>query len=86
MQNRWAAILNPVISNPSSQSHILHNLVLGMGSNVINHLLGRKLVGWRIVRLRAAATVYDTQDASVHPDLTLTLVASAPVTVDLEVF
>ena len=85
MQNRWASILNPVIQNPSLQSSILKSVALTAGANTINHLLGRKLVGWRIIRQRAAATIYDTQDTNVHPDLTLTLVASAPVTVDIEV-
>ena len=86
MQNRWASILNPVLSNPSIDSSILKNVSLNTGANNINHLLGRKLQGWKIVRQRAAANIYDMQDDNQMPDLTLILVSSAPVVVDLEVF
>jgi hypothetical protein len=86
MQTTWAQQLDPVIANPLNNSLILKNISLVAGSNVIPHLLGRKLVGWIPTRVRASATLYDTQDASQTPQLTLTLVASAPVVVDLAVF
>lgn len=86
MQNSWAAILNPIINNPANQSVILKNVVLVTGDNTINHLLGRKLQGWKVIRQRASATLYDKQDANQMPALTLVLNASANVTVDLEVF
>lgn len=86
MQTGWSQQLNPLISNPSLQSIILKKISLTSGANVINHLLGRNLQGWRIVRLRALASIYDTQDSNTTPQLTLQLVASAPVVCDLEVF
>lgn len=86
MQNSWAAQLNPLLRNQSLQSIILRNITLVAGSNQVNHLLGRRLQGWRIVRLRASATIYDTQDTNKIPDKTLTLVASAGCNVDIEVF
>lgn len=86
MQTRWASELNPALSNPLMQGSILTNVSLVTGANVINHLLGRKLVGWIIVRQRAAASIYDTQDANPTPTLTLTLTSSANVTCDIEVF
>ncbi len=85
-QTRWASILNPVIDNPLSSGIVLQSVSLNSGSNSVNHKLGRKLQGWFIVRQRAAASVYDTQDSNPTPDLTLNLVASAAVTVDLMVF
>jgi hypothetical protein len=85
-QTTWASALNPIIQNPANNSIILKNVVLTAGSNTINHKLGRPLQGWKPTRLRSAATLYDTQDANQTPQLTLVLVASAPVTVDLEVF
>lgn len=86
MQTSWAKEINPILSNPANLSSILKNITLITGSNTINHLLGRKLQGWKIVRQRSSASIYDTQDSNLTPDLTLSLVSSAGVTVDIEVF
>ena len=86
LQTRWKSILEPLLANPANNSSILKSVVLASGANTINHLLGRKLQGWKVVRQRSAATVYDTQDSNQTPELTLKLVASANVTVDIEVF
>lgn len=84
--DRWASQLDPMLANPSNNASILKSVSLAAGSNTVNHLLGRPLQGWRIVRQRALASVYDTQDSNPTPALTLSLVSSAAVTVDLEVF
>lgn len=86
MQNSWATQLNPLLANPSLQSIILKNVLLVTGNNVVNHKLGRTLQGWRIVRQRAAANIHDNQDNNQSPQLTLFLVSSANVSIDLEVF
>lgn len=86
MQNSWVRVLNPIISNPSVNPTILKNITLKTGSNVINHLLGQKLVGWIVIRQRAEANVYDTQDTCQTPNLTLNLVSSADCVIDLMVF
>lgn len=86
LQTNWASQLNPMLSNPASQSILLKNVPLINGLTVINHRLGRVLQGWKIVRQRAAASIYDTQDSNQNPELTLFLNSSAAVTVDLEVF
>lgn len=85
-QDRWAAQIDPVLALPQNSSLILKNVALTTGANTINHKLGRKLQGWSIIRIRSAATIYDTQDSNQSPDLTLTLNASANVNVDIEVF
>ena len=85
-QDRWAAQLDPVLALPQSQSIILKNVALINGTTVVNHKLGRNLQGWKIIRLRASATIYDNQDSNQTPNLTLILVSNAAVTVDLEVF
>jgi len=84
--NRWASILNPIVANPANNSIILKNIELSVGTNVINHKLGRNLQGWQIIRKRASADIYDTQDTNQMPNLTLTLVSDAIVTIDLAVF
>lgn len=86
MQVNWATIIEPVISNPANNSLILPNISLAAGSNTVNHLLGRKLSGWKTTRVRASVTLYDTQDTNPTPQLTLVLVASAPAVIDLEVY
>lgn len=85
-QDRWASAINPLLTNPSLDSLLLKSVSLKTGINVINHKLGRELQGWKIVRQRAAASIYDTQDQNQMPELTLTLVSSAPVVIDLELF
>lgn len=86
MQTSWAQQLDPIISNPILNNVILKNVSLTTGTNVVNHLLGRTLQGWKPTRIRANATIYDQQDSNQTPQLTLVLVASAPVVIDLEVF
>jgi len=86
LETQWASILNPMLGNPTNSARILKNVALVKGSNTINTLLGATLQGWSIVRQRGAAQVYDTQDSNQSPNLTLVLVSSANVNVDLMVF
>lgn len=87
MQTSWANQLNPLLSNPSLQCSILQNIALVSGqTNTINHLLGRTLQGWRLIRVRGQATIWDTQDSNTNPSQTLLLHTSNNVTVNLEVF
>ena len=87
MQSIWKSIIDPLLSNPTNSKSILKNIALVTGTNVINHKLGTPLQGWTPIRYHGAwAQIYDTQDANQMPQLTLVLVASAPVTIDLEVF
>lgn len=85
-QSQWASQLDPIIANPTTNPGILKSISLATGSNAVNHLLGRNLQGWKIIRQRAAASIYDTQDSNPTPQLTLVLVSTAPVVIDLEVF
>jgi hypothetical protein len=86
MITKWAATLNPFLANPSLQSQIIPNVALVSGTNTINHGLGRNLVGWRIIRQSAVASLYDDQNSNTMPALTLQLVSNAAVTVSIEVF
>jgi len=86
LQTTWAAIIQPVVSRAQNSSVILEGVELSSGDNVIKHTLNRELKGWRIVRIRAAATIYDKQDDNGNPVNTLVLNSSAAVTIDLEVF
>ena len=83
MQQQWAAELNPVIANPTTNPGLLTNITLKTGVNVINHLLGRMQQGWTLTDVNAAITVYRSAPFNA---LTLTLTASAPAVVNIEVF
>lgn len=86
MQTQWASAIQPVLDNPINSASVLKSVSLASGANVINHRLGAPLQGWVVSRIRASATVYDTQDTNQTPQLTLNLVASAAVVVDLMVW
>lgn len=86
MQTKWASIINPVINNAPNKSIILENVVLINGTTIVNHLLGRALQGWKIVRQRGPANIYDNQDSNQMPQLTLVLVSDALVSCNIEVF
>lgn len=83
MQNSWATQLNPLLQRPGLQCQLLKNVELVVGSNIINHRLGRLMQGWRIVDVDGSASIY--RSASLN-SLTLTLNSDAAVTVALEVF
>lgn len=86
MQTRWASELNPIIANPLLNGQLLTNVALINGTTVVNHGLGRKLVGWIIVGINGAAQIYDNQATNQMPQLTLSLTSDAAVQVAIWVF
>lgn len=83
MQERWSAILNPVIANPLNGVNILENIALNNGVTVVNHKLSRQQQGWLLTDIQGLATIYRSAPFN---DKTLTLTSSAPVTVNIGVF
>lgn len=86
LQTRWKSTIDPILDSAPNNCLVLKSVALVTGANVVNHKLGRNLQGWKLVRQRSAGSVYDTQDANQTPDLTLQLVSSANMVVDIEVF
>jgi hypothetical protein len=86
VQDNLVRTLDPLVNTPILAGNLLQNIPLVIGANIVNHKLGRNLVGWIIVRQRAAASVYDTQDTNKTPNLNLTLISNAVAVVDLYVF
>ncbi len=86
LQTNWASILDPVIGLPIVDSIILKNIHLAIGDTSVDHKLSRKLIGWIVIRQRAAASIFDYQDINKTPTLTLALHSDADVIVDLLVF
>lgn len=83
---KWAATLNPIISNPLFSGNLLQGVDLATGANTINHGLGDKLQGYIVVLNSANVTFYDSQKSNPRPQLTLILNASGPTTVSIYVF
>lgn len=86
MQNTWSSAINPVLNAPWNNGLILKKVQLTSGKNVINHMLGKTLQGWILVRNRQNVTVYDTQDSNQMPDKSLWLNSSGSTVVDILVF
>ena len=86
MQNRWAAIINPILSNPLANGRLVPNISLITGTNQVNHKLQRKVQGWMVVGIDGVASIYDAQATNQMPNLTSTLISDADVTVSLWVF
>lgn len=61
MQSRWAALLDPFLTNSTNCGRVIYNVQLQPGNNVIYHQLGRKLQGWTLVDRTTADVVYRTQ-------------------------
>jgi len=83
LQTRWKSLLDPVLSNPTTNLTILKNVSLASGNNQIAHLLGQVQQGWIILDIQAAANIYRYKDFNANY---LYLNASAPTTVNLGVF
>lgn len=86
MQTAWARLIEPLLNNPLNKGSLLQDVQLSTGNNNVNHLLGRKLQGWCIVRQRGPGLIYDLQDTNSMPQLTLILNSTTSVSVDLYVF
>lgn len=86
IQDNVAKVLNQLTPNPLLSGNLLQGVALVTGTNIINHLLGRNLIGWYTTRVRGACQLYDTQDTNLTPNLTLVIESDADVTVDLAVF
>ncbi len=86
MQDSIAENLNPLLRLPLNNMNLLQGVDLVSGANVIDHKLGRKLLGWFYTRSDAGVTIYDAQSTNATPALTLVLMSSGTVKVDLIVF
>jgi hypothetical protein len=85
LQSKWAAIIDPVITNPITAGLQLTSIKLSIGVNTIDHKLNRKLQGYIV------SSMYDTysnifRQASQMPETTIVLNSSAATTIDLYVW
>jgi hypothetical protein len=86
LETKWKSQLDPLLENPITQGHLIKGVKLISGTTVINHGLGRKLVGWFLVGLSAQATVWDEQATNPAQATSLVLVSTAVATANIWVF
>lgn len=83
-QTKWSSTLNPVLALPILNGVLLTDIVLAANEPLaINHMLQRKQLGWMITDVTGNAVVWRT---AAFNALTLTLEASANVTISIWVF
>lgn len=88
-QTQLGKALQPILANPINLGRLIQGVALINGQTIVPTGLNRQLQGWFTVRVRAQATIWDSQDSNttVPQSLnTLILNSTAAVTVDLWVF
>lgn len=87
VQDNVAQTFQPIIQQPILGGNILPGISLLTGvDNNVPHKLGRKLIGYMVVRKNSNSTVWDSQGFNLSQNSTLILNCSANTTVDLWVF
>ncbi len=87
MQDNTEQFTEPFKRSAIINGVLLKDLSLTTGViNSISHRLDRKINGWIVVRQRADARIWDSQDTNTIPKRTLNLETSANAVVDLWVF
>lgn len=80
-------MLNNIVGIPLLDGVLLTQIELVSGAiNPVDHKLGRTPQGYIVVRKRANASIWDSQDLNKFSDLTLDLNCSANVIIDLWIF
>lgn len=82
MQGNILQAVNQLVKVPFSEGLLLKNQTLQSGANTVNHRLQREIQGYLILKQNAAATIFGGN----YGRTSVTLTASATVTVDLWVF
>lgn len=80
---QWKSLIDPLLSNRLTQGFLISDIKLLNGENTINHLLSRKMTGWYMTDVNAAAVIYRSQPLN---DKTLTLNSNAVCVISLWVF
>lgn len=89
VQENVAQSLNPLVSKVQNDPTNLANISLQAGQkNIINHTLGRKLLGYNVMLRGTSPTAIISNDQAHNPSpqLTLWLWTSVDCVIDLEVY
>lgn len=87
VQNNIEQVLTPILRSPIIDGVLMTELCLTAGvSNEVKHKLGRKPLGWIVVRKRKDSRIWDLQDTNPQPTNTLSIACSHDCVVDLWIF
>ena len=76
-----------VLQVPLLNGRLITDLALVTGSiNRVEHKLGRKFIGYLVVRKNAAATIYDSKSSNVADEGVLLLSTDTNTTIDIWIF
>ena len=84
VQRNTAAFAQQLIGNPILDGNLLEDLAVTTTATDFSHGLGRKPLGYILVKASAGVTLFDTE--STTPNVTLKLTASASSTISIWVF
>jgi hypothetical protein len=82
---RWAVQINQLLKNPLNSASILENINLVVGTNVINHLLGKIQQGWFLTDIQGELTYMPYRNTPFNAS-TLSLYSPSSCTVSIGVF
>lgn len=87
LQSNLEVFFKPIINSEIIDGVLLKNVCLEAGvRNEVEHKLGRKPIGFMIVRKRADSRIWDLQDSNPGPLRSFTLACSHDVEVDVWIF
>ena len=86
IQEHIIQAVKPLLTDPFLDGVLISDLELAVGDNIIDHGLGRKYQGYLITKQNAVSSFYLSSTTNNSQHLTIILVASAAVTIDLRVF
>jgi hypothetical protein len=87
VQSNIEQLIEPFLNSEITDGVLIKNISLDSSiTNQVNHKLGRKPLGWIVVRQRANSIIWDSQDTNTKANRTLELSCSANVTIDLWIF
>jgi hypothetical protein len=85
LQFNVAKAYDTLTAAPLASAQILSDVVIGTAPTLIAHGLGRRFVGWYVIRKKATGDVWESP-SQVAPNSSISLQASTPLTVSLLVF
>lgn len=87
LQENINNVLTPVLNCPLIDGVLVKDICLQAGvSNEISHKLGRKPIGWLVVRQRRDSRIWDLQDTNPQPSKSLSIACSHDVQIDIWIF
>lgn len=86
LQTNIQTVLDQIVLDPFVDGTTLADIVVSVGSNTINHTLGRKPLGYVLISKDQNGDVWSGQAANKSADKTLILNSNQNMTISLRIF